>query len=118
MERTRIITATITIIEKNPKDTGKPDNKVIADALKKQLKADDVLVSSVKDFMLEGKEEPKKPAAKKTTVKKESTKKTTTKKTSTKKEEPAKKTTTKKAAPKKETEKAEPKKKRTTKKEN
>lgn len=113
MERTRIITATITIIETNPKDTGKPDNKVIAEALKKQLKADDVLVSGVKDFILTPEDKPakkttKKPAAKKTTTKKE---------TST---APAKKTTTKKAAPKKEVEKkpaTTTKKKTTTKKE-
>ena len=97
MERTRIITATITIIETNPKDTGKPDNKVIAEALKKQLKADDVLVSGVKDFILTPEDKPAKKTTKKTTTKKETSaapkkeveKKpatTTKKKTTTKKE--------------------------------
>ena len=108
MERTRIITATITIIETNPKDTGKPDNKAIAEALKKQLKADDVRVSGVKDFILMPEDKPAKKTTKKTTTKKETS------------AAPAKKTTTKKAAPKKEVEKkpaTTTKKKTTTKKE-
>lgn len=51
MERTRVITATITIIEKNA-DEETVDKNAIADALKKQLKADDVQVTSLKDFLL------------------------------------------------------------------
>ena len=55
MERTRIITAKITIIEKIKKEEA-IDKKVIADALKKKLKADDVQVNSIKDFVLTDKE--------------------------------------------------------------
>lgn len=55
MERTRIITAKITIIEKNKKEEA-IDKKAIADALKKKLKADDVQVNSIKDFILTDKE--------------------------------------------------------------
>ena len=51
MERTRVITATITIIEKNAKEET-ADKKAIADALKKQLNADDVQITSLKDFLL------------------------------------------------------------------
>ena len=59
-ERTRVITATITIIEKVKKgdNSSDPANrketmKAVADSIKKQLKADDVQVKSVKDFLLE-----------------------------------------------------------------
>lgn len=55
MERTRVITAKITIIEKNAKEK-MIDKKAIADALKKKLKADDVQVNSIKDFILTDKE--------------------------------------------------------------
>lgn len=55
MERTRIITAKITIIEKIKKEEA-IDKKAIADALKKKLKADDVQVNSIKDFILTDKE--------------------------------------------------------------
>lgn len=55
MERTRIITAKITIIEKIKKEET-IDKKAIADALKKKLKADDVQVNSIKDFILTDKE--------------------------------------------------------------
>ena len=58
MERTRVITATITIIEKNAKEEV-VDKKTIANALKKQLKADDVQVTSLKDFLLTPKKEEK-----------------------------------------------------------
>ena len=55
MERTRVITAKITIIEKIKKEEA-IDKKAIADALKKKLKADDVQVNSIKDFILTDKE--------------------------------------------------------------
>ena len=55
MERTRVITAKITIIEKIKKEET-IDKKAIADALKKKLKADDVQVNSIKDFILTDKE--------------------------------------------------------------
>lgn len=55
MERTRVITAKITIVEKNAKEET-IDKKAIADALKKKLKADDVQVNSIKDFILTDKE--------------------------------------------------------------
>lgn len=51
MERTRVITAKITIIEKIKKEEA-IDKKAIADALKKKLKADNVQVNSIKDFIL------------------------------------------------------------------
>lgn len=55
MKRTRVITAKITIIEKNAKEK-MIDKKSIADTLKKKLKADDVQVNSIKDFILTDKE--------------------------------------------------------------
>lgn len=51
MERTRVITEKITIVEKNTKEEV-IDKKAIADTLKKKLKADDVQVNNVKDFLL------------------------------------------------------------------
>lgn len=55
MEKTRIITAKITIIEKIKKEET-INKKAIADAIKKKLKADDVQVNSIKDFILTDKE--------------------------------------------------------------
>ena len=57
-ERTRIITAKITIIEKNYDKKKEPaDKKELAkhlgEKLKKTLKADDVSVTKVQDFILE-----------------------------------------------------------------
>lgn len=59
-ERTRVITATITIIEtvekgnKSSEAVNKKETmKQVADAIKSKLNADDVQVSSVKDFLLE-----------------------------------------------------------------
>lgn len=59
-ERTRVITATITIIETVEKGdksleaaNKKETMKQVADAIKAKLDADDVHVSSVKDFLLD-----------------------------------------------------------------
>lgn len=59
-ERTRIITAKITIIEKNYEKKKEPATKKelmkhLEEKLKKSLKADDVSVSKVQDFILEDK---------------------------------------------------------------
>lgn len=60
-ERTRVITAKITIIEtvksndKTTKMTKKEKMQHMSEKLKKALKADDVSVSNVQDFLLEKK---------------------------------------------------------------
>lgn len=106
--RTRIVTVEITFVEKNPKSQDET-KQMIAEQIKKQLNADNVVVKAVKDFVMD--DQPKKVTAKKTTKKAEP------KKESVKKAAPAKKTTTKKAESKKETVKKTPAKKTTTKKE-
>ena len=59
IERTRVITAKITIIEQitpeaaNEKVTKKDKMEILSNTLKKALKADDVKVSNVQDFLLE-----------------------------------------------------------------
>lgn len=59
IERTRVITAKITIIEQitpeaaNEKVTKKEKMEILSSTLKKALKADDVQVSNVQDFLLD-----------------------------------------------------------------
>ena len=53
IERTRVITAQITLIDKDSADAHVEDKNILANYIKGKLDADDVVVTKVKDFMLD-----------------------------------------------------------------
>ena len=53
IERTRVITAQITVIDNLSSEEEAVSKDILADEIKKKLNADDVVVTKVKDFILE-----------------------------------------------------------------